>query len=97
MERKNNEAIYTLAIVNDEISFTPRQRQILNHILDGNPTSCNFIAETLGISPYTVGKHMKNMYERVEIAIGTKPYSKTGLVFQLLTTGQVKQVKIDNS
>jgi DNA-binding CsgD family transcriptional regulator len=56
--------------------LTPRQTEILGWIAAGKTDEC--IAQLLGVSPRTVGKHLQNMYRRLGVE------NRTGAVMRAL-------------
>lgn len=49
----------------DAFSLTPRQREILGHLVEGATEDA--IAHDLSISPHTVRTHIKNIYKRLHV------------------------------
>lgn len=56
--------------------LTPRQTEILGWVAAGKTDEC--IAQLLGVSPRTVGKHLQNMYRRLGVE------NRTGAVMRAL-------------
>ena len=59
-----------------EAALTPREREILDLVASGANNAA--IAEKLWISPWTVKKHLENIYAKLEVGSRTAALARTG-------------------
>ena len=59
----------------DRFGLTAREREILDLVADGATNTR--IADTLGVSPATVRKHLEHVYEKLGVSTRTAAVART--------------------